>query len=375
MSSNGRREDRAQDQDTLRLRVIADTLPAYVAYVDADLRYAMVNRTYEDWFGRTAESMVGRRVADVLGASYGNISGYLEGALAGTPQMFETAMHTVDSDRTLLVRHIPDAGPDGAVRGVIVHGVDITERKRSEQVLVQTEKLAAVGRLASSIAHEINNPLESVVNLLYLIEQTALMDAEQTLRYARLAQAELQRVSQIATQTLRFFKQSTARTRADMAGLVTSVLALYAGRLLNSGVLVECRLKEGAAVWCFEGEVRQVLNHLVSNSIDAMRQGGRLLLRVRPVWDPASGRPGVRLTVADTGEGMTPEVLARIFEPFFTTRGISGTGLGMWVSSGIVEKHGGRLRMKSRPGVGTVTTLSLPEGEGPLPEAGRPDAA
>jgi PAS domain S-box-containing protein len=150
-----------QEQDALRLRVIADTLPAYVAYVDPELRYAMANRMYVEQFRRDGREIVGRTVAEVLGSSFENIAWRLRAALRGEAQLFESPMRTVEGDRYLLVRHIPDRDVDGRVRGVIVHGIDITERKRGEQVLLETEKLAAVGRLASSIAHEINNPLES----------------------------------------------------------------------------------------------------------------------------------------------------------------------------------------------------------------------
>lgn len=351
------------DQDALRLRVIADTLPAYVAYVDTDLRYAMANRMYEEQFGRGEREIVGRPVAEVLGPSFENVATRLRAALAGEAQLFESPMQTVEGERYLLVRHIPDRDLAGQVRGVIVHGIDITERKRSEQVLLQTEKLAAVGRLASSIAHEINNPLESVVNLVYLIETTALEDAEQAVRDAHLAQQELARVSQIATQTLRFFKQSTAPKLANMAELIESVLTLYSGRLSNSNITLERQFDDTMQILCFEGEVRQVLNNLVGNALDAMRLGGRLLVRIRRGFDWQTGRIGCRITIADTGEGMSPATLSRLFEAFFTTKGISGTGLGLWLSSGIVKKHGGRLSVKSSASGkrrGTVFVLSLP---------------
>ena len=352
-----------EDQNSLRLRVIADTLPAYVAYVDTSLCYAMANRMYEEQFGRGELEIVGRPVAEVLGGSFENVAWRLRAALRGEAQLFESPMLTKQGERFLLVRHIPDRDPEGHVRGVIVHGVDITERKRSEQVLLETEKLAAVGRLASSIAHEINNPLESVVNLVYLIEMTALSDAEQAVRYAQLAQQELARVSQIATQTLRFFKQATKPSLANISELVDSVLTLYAGRLLNSAVAVERRFDEGMKILCFEGEVRQVLNNLVSNALDAMKLGGRLIVRTRRGFDWETGRTGCRITVADTGDGMSPETLARLFEAFYTTKGIGGTGLGLWVSSGIVKKHGGRLDVKSSASGksrGSVFVLFLP---------------
>ena len=353
--------ERYPEEET-RLRHIVDALPAYIAYVDAGLRYTMVNRTYEEWFGRRAAEIVGRPVGEVLGPSYENVRAHLEGALAGTVQRFETAMRTAGGDRVLAVIHIPDRDDAGCVRGVIIHGHDVTERKHQDVLLLQSEKLAAVGRLASSIAHEINNPLESVVNLLFLLEQNLPPGDART--YALTAQAELARVSQITTQTLRFFRQSTAPTLTRPSELIDSVLALYQGRLLNSGVRVQQSSRGEVQGFVYESEIRQVLNNLFGNALDAMRDGGGTLrVRARCASDPGSGLPGFRISVADSGSGMDFATRARVFEPFFTTKGIQGTGLGLWVSSQIVEKHGGRLSVRTRQGVdahGTVFSLFVP---------------
>ena len=351
------------------IRAINDLLPAYVAYVDRDLRYVAANKMYVDRFGRPEQQIVGQLVAEVTGSAFENVARHLRAALAGETQSLEPRMISVDGYRTLSVTHIPHRDQDGKVLGVIVYGYDITEQRRAEAALLQSEKLAAVGRLASSIAHEINNPLESVVNLLYLVEQTAEQDAKQAREYAQLAQRELARVSQITTQTLRFFKQSTSRQEVDMPELIDSLFALYAGRLVNSNIQVLREYEKGIGLICFEGELRQALNNLVGNAIDAMRDGGCLHLRVRYATDFATGRPGVRLTVADTGMGMSPATQARIFEPFFTTKGILGTGLGLWITQELITKEEGRLRVRSRenqllqPGGarhGTVFAMFLP---------------
>lgn len=236
---------------------------------------------------------------------------------------------------------------------------DVTARMEFEAALRQSEKLAAVGRLASSIAHEINNPLESVVNLVYLAQHSA-GPADAT-EYLKQADKELQRMKLIMSHSLRFYKQSTKPQAVHTAELLRSVLELHQARLENSGVTVEHREREMPAVVCLESELRQVLNNLVSNAIDAMHgRGGRLVVRSREGKEWRYGVPGVVITVADTGGGMSPETMESMYRAFFTTKGIQATGLGLWISSEIVERHQGRLRVRSRPGSGTVVELFLP---------------
>jgi signal transduction histidine kinase len=239
----------------------------------------------------------------------------------------------------------------------------LEDRKRAESALVQSEKLAAVGRLAASISHEINNPLEAVTNLLYLIRAQDHMP-ERALTYLSLAERELARVSQIVGQTLRFHRQSTKPTRVTAEDLLDSVVALYQGRLLNSRIDLVFEHRGATAINCYEGDIRQVLNNLVGNAIDSMRtSGGRLVIRTHDSICWRSRRRGIRMTIADTGYGMSPEVRQRIFEAFYTTKGLGGTGLGLWISKGIVEKHQGRLGVRSSnrsPRTGTVFSLFLP---------------
>lgn len=256
----------------------------------------------------------------------------------------------------------PRREADGTVTGIIVLGVDVTENKRAEQVLLQSEKLNAVGRLASSIAHEINNPLESVTNLIYLAQRSELSPIAQ--EYLTVAEQELKRVSAIANQTLRFHRQSTNRRSVTADELLDSTLGLYQGKLNNSHVKVERRDRTSHPFTCFDGEIRQVLSNLVGNAIDSMQpRGGRLIIRGHERLHPRTGESQVVITVADTGSGMSPNTLSRIFEPFFTTKGLSGTGLGLWISKEIVDRHQGTLKLRSRasaPHSGTVVELCLP---------------
>ena len=261
----------------------------------------------------------------------------------------------------MLLRGSLDGVEGGRVVSYTGIFLDVTERKQTERALLQSEKLAAVGRLAASIAHEINNPLESVTNLLYLAR--ASTDYTETQSYLETAERELRRVSAISNQTLRFYKQSTNPTCVTCEELIEATLSIYQGRLVNSMVEIEKRKRATKPVLCFEGEIRQVLSNLIGNAIDAMHSGGRLRLRSREATDFKTGRRGLVLTVADTGGGIDPELLIKIFEPFFTTKGIGGTGLGLWVSKEIVVRHDGVLRVRSsqRMGhAGTVFTLFLP---------------
>lgn len=223
---------------------------------------------------------------------------------------------------------------------------DITARKRTEQALIQNEKLASVGRLASSIAHEINNPLEAVTNLLYILA-SSVTDPEQK-ELVDTAQEELARVSHIATHTLRFHKQSSRRTVVDLRAVLESVLGLYRARLANARVETVVKCETGLTLMCYEGELRQILVNLISNAFDAMRSGGRLSVRVREVSAASVEDRRIHILVADTGTGMPPDILSRVFEPFFSTKGIGGTGLGLWITRDLVTKNHGKISIRTR---------------------------
>jgi two-component system, sporulation sensor kinase C len=254
---------------------------------------------------------------------------------------------------------IPGAGRDQAKFIALVE--DITPQKRAEDVLREQEKLATLGRLTSMIIHEINNPLESVMNLLYLARQSKTLQAAD--QYLEQAETELRRAAQITTQALRFQREKPNRIGADLGELLDSVLALFATRLKRAGIRIEIEKRDSPAVVCLPGEIKQVFTNLIGNAIDAMPQGGELRLRLRPGTDWASGKRGARVTIADTGTGMSAQTLEHVYEAFFTTKGSSGTGLGLWITAGIVKKHQGSIYVRSRNTgrSGTVFSFVLPE--------------
>jgi PAS domain S-box-containing protein len=252
--------------------------------------------------------------------------------------------------------------------GAIV--MDVSERRRSEDTLRRTEKLAATGRLAASIAHEINNPLEAITNLLYLLRRFCRLD-DSALNYVNIAEREVQRMSAITQQTLRFYRQSTLPARTTMEELLDSVLDMFGVRLNSMSIAVERQYDPTLDLYCFAGEVRQVIANLVSNAMDATAAGGRLIVRARRSRDWVHPqRRGVRITIGDSGIGMGRGVRERLFEAFFTTKGDTGTGLGLWVSYEIILKHHGIIHVRSREAgkghrSGTTFQVFFPDNDDP----------
>jgi signal transduction histidine kinase len=230
----------------------------------------------------------------------------------------------------------------------------------AQEALRRSEKLAVTGRLAASIAHEINNPLEAVTNLLYLTRTEPASD--QMRLYLTQIEEELARVTEIAKHTLRFYREPARPTPVNLVPVLESILSLYNSRLLAAGVTVRKRLRQPeVVVHASPGELRQVIANIVGNALDAMPGGGCLCLRLSVQTHGPT--PQARLTIADTGSGIPPEIRSAIFEPFFTTKGETGTGLGLWVISEITEKNGWSIRVRSRstgPRRGTAFSILIP---------------
>jgi PAS domain S-box-containing protein len=357
------------ERQRAELETVYRTAPVGMALFDpVEFRYLRVNDRQVETLGVPREKILGHRITEL--APLPDIEDLFRQVAAGNSirnHIFEGELPSRPGEhRFWNVNYSPVFGSDGKVDAIAAVIQEITHQKKAEQALVQSEKLAAVGRLASSISHEINNPLEAITNLLYLIKTSGDLPPELA-DYVHTAQSELSRVCQIATQTLRFHRQAVSATHVTASDLVEAVLDLYQGRLANSGIRVETNFLTSTPILCLENDIRQVLNNLIANAIDAMRHGGRLLVRAHDATDLHPGgsglHKGIRITVADTGHGMSPAVRARIFEPFYTTKELNGTGLGLWISSGIVERHHGRLTLRSTQHPvhhGTVFSLFLP---------------
>jgi len=358
-----RKTDEAERQHA-ELATIYDTAPIGLALFDLDdYHYLRLNDRQAAFFGLKPDQIVGRTLTemapieglrelfDQVRDGEPVINFPLEGSLATDP----------GTHRYWTVSYFPVYGQDGNIQAITAASMEITQQKKAEQALIQSEKLAVVGRLASSIAHEINNPLESVTNLIFLARHS---DSQQEAnRFLDTADVELRRVSAIVSQTLRFHKQASSPQEVRMPDVLDSVLSVFQGRIANARVTVERRFRAAAPIRIFDGEIRQVISNLISNAIDAMPRGGRLLVRLRQGTDWKTSQRGVILTLADNGDGMTPQTLKRLFDPFFTTKGLTGTGLGLWVSKEIVDRHNGRLLVRSSQSPrhrGTVFTLFLP---------------
>ena len=358
-----RKTEEAQRQHA-ELETIYRTAPIGLALFDLDdYHYLRLNDRQAAFFGLPPEQIVGRTLTEM--APIPGLRELFDQVRDGRPvinyPLEGTLVTDPDEYRYWTVSYFPVHAPDGTIQAISAASLEITQQRKSELALIQSEKLAVVGRLASSIAHEINNPLESVTNLIYLAKIADSLDEART--YLNTAEVELRRASAITSQTLRFHRQASSPQQISANDLLDTVFSIYQGRIANAHVQVVRRSRCHRKVHCFDGEIRQVLSNLVSNALDAMSGGGCLYVRVRESTNWRNGEPGVTITIADDASGMSPEVQAKIYNPFFTTKGVTGTGLGLWVSKEIVHRHRGSLSVRSSQSPahhGTVFTLFLP---------------
>jgi PAS domain S-box-containing protein len=291
----------------------------------------------------------------------------LTGTLHGLLVQRESTVLQIDCSGAPIHDHF------GTLLGVVIVFRDVTEQRRTQAALVASEKLAVAGRLAATIAHEIHNPLDAVVNLLYLMKSGST--PEETQQFLQMASSELDRVTQISRAMLGLYRESRTPVALELKPIIESVLVLLERQLAHAQITVKSVLPDTAIITGYPAELRQVFTNLIANAADASAPGSTIEILARIVSAPhgrglAHPRAGVAVIINDHGTGITPADLDRIFQPYFTTKGEQGTGLGLWVSHGIIQKHGGSITVESRTepeDQGTTITVFLPRGEAELP--------
>jgi signal transduction histidine kinase/DNA-binding NarL/FixJ family response regulator len=360
----GLRKDAAEQQSALSREVQQARQFAWETLEHIPDSFATLDRDYKVTYMNAASA----RISEAMGIPHlGRSLWELYPMLLGTPveehfrrvmeeripAEFEQYFRTEDSEKWYQFQLYPQPG-----EGLIVYMRETTEARRTEQALRRSEQLAAAGRLAASIAHEINNPLEAVTNLLYLVKMDETI-AGHSRSLLEVADRELQRLSHITSRSLKFYRQRTAPSLTALDELIESVLFFHETEIKLRTIDLHRRYRPAPPVLCLAGEIQQVLTNLISNALEAIGDRGSILLCVSPARG-RDRREGVAVTVADNGTGMDRYTIGRLFHPFVTTKGESGTGLGLWVSKGIVDKHHGTIHVRSRKERGTVFRLFLP---------------
>jgi PAS domain S-box-containing protein len=239
---------------------------------------------------------------------------------------------------------------------------DVTRQKKLEAIVHTSERLASVGRLAATVAHEINNPLEAVTNYVYLAKQQPDLPSK-VKQYLDSADSALARIAHIAQQTLGFYRENFQPTRLVITEVIDDVLAIYERKFQYKGLHIDRRIQRDLVISGFEGELKQMISNLVTNAFDACQNGGKIIIASRSSRQFPSQQKGFCITVADNGLGISDRNKLNLFTPFFTTKKSLGTGLGLWVTKELLEKRGGRIRFRSRDSSpsGTVMSVYIPE--------------
>ena len=336
--------EQALRQSELRFHSLIEGMPLGLLISDAAGRVTYANRAAENLLGYSQTEISTGKV------TLGSICPALDSVISAGASIKPTEAtckggdgHTIEA-LIAVTSLTPDARMEQRQLATFI--ADLTLQKRSEEALRRTEKLAVTGRLAAVIAHEINNPLEAVMNCLYLLSETQL--PEDSRAYLNMAQRELDRVTQITIQTLRFFRSSTRAVDTDVHEVIDNVLSLMEPRVRQLDITIERQFRADLVISAHEGELRQVIANLLGNAMDAVSKNGRIVVRTTNTRDYRTKRTGLRITVADNGTGMDAATRERIFEPFFSTKGPTGTGLGLWISREIVHKHQGTIRLRTR---------------------------
>jgi PAS domain S-box-containing protein len=354
---------RRNDEIGFQLAAIVDS--ADDAIVSKDL-----NGIVKSWnggackmFGYTADEMIGQSILRIIPEELHDEEAEILRKLRAGERIdhYETTRRKKNNERIeVSVTISPIRDSSASIIGASKIARDISDRKRVESLLIQSEKLAATGRMAAAIAHEINNPLESLVNLIFLARQESAVDGK-VYRYLLTAEEELERVSHLARQTLGYYRDTGSPAMVYVHSLLENVLTVYHAKLLSTGIFVNTQFNDLQKVVISRGEMIQVFSNVIANAIDSMREGGSLHITTRNILG-ATG-DGLQIVVRDSGSGIRQEHLPKIFEPFFTTKGELGSGIGLWVAKQLVERRGGQISVASsteRGNSGTSITIFIP---------------
>jgi PAS domain S-box-containing protein len=359
-------ERKLAEKATRTLAAIVESCDDAIVSKDLNGIVTSWNASAERIFGYRAEEMIGQPIIRIIPPELqDDEKRILEKIRRGERiEHFETVRLSKSGRRIEVSLTISPVKDDsGRVIGAAKVARDISDRKRTDEQLRRAEKLAAAGQLAASIAHEINNPMQALTNLLSLIGYRSSLD-EDTRQLVTLADAELIRMSHITRQMLSFYRQSSVPVPVKVTEVMEDVLELFLMRMRSNDIKLRRQYEFAGEIQAFPTELRQLFANLVSNAVEAIGHGGQIQVHIAPARDwGAPERTGVRVVVADNGPGIQGELRSRIFDAFVTTKDEKGTGLGLWVVRGIVTKHGGFIRMRSstRPKrSGTVFSVFLP---------------
>jgi PAS domain S-box-containing protein len=345
---------KAAQEASQRLAAIVESSDDAIAGKDLNGIVTSWNRSAERMFGYTAEEMIGRSITTIIPPELHDDEARILATIGRGERIdhFETVRVTKSGERIDVSLTVsPVKNEYGEIIGAAKIARDITQQKKAERALRTSERLASVGRLAATVAHEINNPLEAITNLIFLAKSAA--SPEETNKFLVMAEDELSRVSHLTRQTLGFYREPRQVAQVAIGELIESLTSVFSARARSRGVRMQVETRENAAAMSVSAEMRQVVANLVANSMDAMESGGVVRIRASESrrWN-AEGETGVRITIADSGSGIPEAIRPKLFEPFFTTKNDVGTGLGLWVCKGIVENNCGSIRLKScaKPG-------------------------
>jgi len=353
---SGRRQ---KDEARFRLAAIVESSDDAIVGKDLNGIINSWNGGAERLFGYTESEIIGKSVLTLIPEHLQYEEPEILRRLTSNQRIdhYETQRITKSGqlvDVSLTISPVRDSR--GRVIGASKVARDISERKRAQSILLESEKMAATGRMAATLAHEINNPLESLTNLAYLLANHPSLDA-QARKYAQMMDAEISRTCHITRETLAFYRHNSTPSEVFVSELIENLLSLLEPRFTQRKVRLICDLEQSASVWGIASELKQVFMNLLLNAADAFDGNGEIRIRVR------ASTSGVHVSVSDNGFGIPEDIRRQIFEPFFSTKRNKGTGLGLWVSKGIIAKHQGQIRVRSKiSGLhrGTLFTVVLP---------------